>query len=238
LRRECVNKYEGQLRFLNTEIDGLITHIANATDANWAASNDIREWLAESETAKKKAIAAITDNLFGIAKSSLFVVAHWRHPAPDAGRVKTAFINFGRVIGFGVRKYEMSNPRFLKYAKRVLEGLKAEQDFKDASSWDDYIHASGDLAKAMAELAGGYTKRLVGIGPLITIGRADYDIWKADLYAYWVAVMAKYRVKRDEEISAQELKNMALWSGMLHTEMTEKRRLLAQLNDCVPKLGN
>jgi len=112
-----------------------------------------------------------------------------------------------------------------------------EQKFKDTKSLDDYIRATGGLAEAMAELAGGYAKRLVGVKHLITVSEVSYDIWKADLYAYWVVVMTAYRAKRDLEIPAQQLKNIALWSGMLHTQMAERRQLLAQRDAC-RKVGN
>jgi hypothetical protein len=237
LRRECIKANEAQLRFLRTEIRGLVDHIANASDAAAAANTELQDWLSESERARQQAIETAIHNLFELAKVGLYEVSLWRHPPPSAGRAKAALINFGRRVGLVYRKYEMNNPRFIKYSYSVMKGLEKEQKFKTAETFSDYVHAIGGLAQVMAELSGGYAKRLVGIKHLIAAGEIDYDIWKDDLYAYWVVVMTAYKARSDLEIPDQRLKDIALWSGMLHTEMTERRRLTAQRDNC-PKAGN
>ena len=231
----CVKRNEQQLDFVNSEIRGLINNIGDASHSAWEANRELQHWIGQSEIARKKAVKTAQDSLFKLAKHTLFAFSRWRHPPVDAGPVKKAFINNGRVLGFFFRKYEMDNPRFLKYAEYALEGMEGmegEERLNNAQSLDDYIHATGKLTEAMAGLAGGYARQLVDIKHTIALGESDYDIWKDDLYAYWVVVMTVYKSKSDLEIPAQQLKNIALWSGMLHTEMAEKRRLMAQLDDC------
>ena len=236
-RRACLDENSGQLRALNSDMKLLTYHIGNATDTASDVQRELEQWINKHELARQEAVAQAVDSLSEVAKQGLFIFGHWHHPRPDAGRLEANVVNFARAMGISYRKLEMKNPRFLKYMTAAVKGVKAEHKLKEAESWKDYIHAVGSLTEALIDLAGPLGRPLNYTKHLIAIGTADVDIWSADFYAYWVAVMTAYHSKQDSEIRDHELHDMAMWSQMLEADTREKRKLSEDREFC-PTVNN
>ena len=237
-RRTCLERIDRRTRDLSRDITLLANHIGNATDAASEVQEELEQWINKNERAREEAVAEAIDSLFDLANETLFVFGQWRRPPPNASRLRANVEDFARVMGISFRKLEMRNPRFLKYAKATIDGLKAESELKEAKSWNGYIHAIGSLTEALIGLAGPLAgKRLNYAKHLIAVGKADLNIWHADFYAYWVAVMTAYHFKKDLEIRDHELQDMAMWSQMLETAAREKRKLSDDRQYC-PRVGN
>jgi hypothetical protein len=237
-RGACLDRNDEQLRALDSDMKLLTYHIGNATDTSSDVQQELEGWISKNEQARQEAVSAAIESLNDVAEQTLFLFAHWHRPPPNAGRLEANVTNFLRASGIAYRKLEMENPRFLKYATATIKGVKAEHKLANAQSWRDYIHAIGSLTEALIDLAGPLGKSLSYPKRLIAIGKADVDIWSADFYAYWVAVMTAYHSKHDAEIRDSELRDMAMWSQMLEADTRQKRDLEADRDLCPAAGGN